>query len=345
MIEQKKESYPSPNTELKVGYFMKKSIGFDVSKSTVDAAFFDGTTMDHFQVENSASGFLQILKKTSLDSTTELIFTMEATGVYHQRCAEFFSNRGYFVSVVNPLIIKRYADMRMSRAKTDKVDAQLIARYGWNEEPYAYRAPSENRCKIRAFLKVIASLQDAKTQNRNRLEALGQHARDMSEVATVFTDLNSHISARIKEIEKTICALVKEESAEEYDHLLSIPGVGKRLASAVVGYFGSLDDFESAKQLASFIGANPSPRSSGSSVRGHGTISRKGNSYLRRLFYLAALSAYKYNKSCMALYERLVTKGKAKKLALIAVANKLIRQVFAVVKYSRGYDPDFSPQS
>ena len=64
-----------------------------------------------------------------------------------------------------------------------------------------------------------------------------------------------------------------------------------------------------------------------------------------RSFYLAALSAYKYNKSCMALYERLVTKGKAKKLALIAVANKLIRQVFAVVKNNRGYDPDFSPQS
>lgn len=168
--------------------------------------------MVHFQVENSKSGFLQVLKKTSQYEAQDIIFTMEATGVYHQRCAEFFSSRGYFcLGSESASIIKRYADMRMLRAKTDKVDAQLIARYGWNEEAHAYKGPSENHCKIRAFLKVIESLQETKTQNRNRLEALGQYARDMSEVAAVFLNLNSHISARIKEIETIICALVKDE--------------------------------------------------------------------------------------------------------------------------------------
>jgi len=99
---------------------MKMSIGFDVSKETIDAAFFDGTAIKHVQVENSRKGFSQILKKCERYDSADLIFSMEATGVYHQCCAEYFFDKGYTVSVINPLIIKRYADMKMLRAKTDK---------------------------------------------------------------------------------------------------------------------------------------------------------------------------------------------------------------------------------
>ena len=320
---------------------MKMSIGFDVSKDTVDVAFYDGIKMEHIQVENSEWGFTQVFKRSRKCALEEQILTMEATGVYHQRCAEFFHNRGYHVSVVNPLIIKRYADMKMMRAKTDKVDSQLIARYGWSERPAQYKVPSENRLKIKAFLRVIESLQHMKTQNRNRLEALDYNALDMDDVKAVFIGLNKQIDDQIKQIEKKIALLVRNENDEEYRHLLSIPGIGKRTASAVVGYFGTLEDFSSAKQMVGFVGTNPSPRTSGSSVRGRGSISRKGNGYLRKLLYIAALSASKHNKACSDLYERLLAKGKAKKVALIAVANKLIRQIFAVVKYNREYDPFF----
>jgi len=320
---------------------MKMSIGFDISKDTVDVAFYDGMKMEHFQVENSELGFTRISKRNRNCALTEQILTMEATGVYHQRCAEFFYKRGYHVSVVNPLIIKRYADMKMMRAKTDKVDSQLIARYGWSESPARYKVASENRLKIKAFLKVIESLQHMKTQNRNRLEALDYNALEMEDVKAVFVELNKKIDDQMRQVEKKIALLAKDEDEEEYRHLLSIPGIGKRTASAVIGYFGTLEDFSSAKQMVGFIGTNPSPRISGSSVRGRGSISRKGNGYLRKLLYIAALSASKHNKACSDLYERLLAKGKAKKVALIAVANKLIRQIFAVVKYNREYDPFF----
>lgn len=317
------------------------SIGFDVSKETIDVALFDGRTATHVGINNSESGFAEIVRKIGKYEKDHLLFTMEATGVYHQRCAEFFNDRGYLVSVVNPLIVKRYADMRMTRAKTDKIDAKLIAQYGWNEKSFLYKKPSENSRKIKALLKVIESLNAVKIQNRNRMEALNCHACNMDEVTEIYSTMNKEIKIRIKQIESRIHALIQEENSEEYENLMTIPGVGKRLASAVIGHFGLLEDFESAKQVASFIGANPFPRMSGTSVRGKGTISRKGNGYLRKLFYLAALSAYKHNKSCEDLYERLILKGKAKKVALMAVANKLIRQVFAVVKYNRRYDPIF----
>ena len=324
---------------------MKLSIGFDVSKSTVDAALFDGIRTEHFQVENSEEGFKMVLEKAGGYALEDIMVTMEATGVYHHRCASFFDSRGFFVSVVNPLIIKRYTDMRMSRVKTDKADAKQIARYGWSQQAYRYKAPSEKCQKIRAFLKVIEGLKREKTQHRNRLEALAQFASDMSEIAAVHHSIIQNLDAQIRQAEQRIQILAQEEHPEKYAQLQTIPGVGKRVAGAVIGYFGSMGDFETAKQLVCFIGSNPSPKESGSSVKGRGSISRKGNSYLRKLFFLAALSACKWNRSCKDLYERLVAKGKAKKVALIAVANKLIRQVFAVTKYSRGYDPEFCAKS
>lgn len=320
---------------------MKMSIGFDVSKETVDVAFFDGNKMEHFQVKNSKMGFAQVYTKSRKGDIEEYIITMEATGVYHQRLAEFFYKKGYLVSIVNPLIVKRYAEMKMMRAKTDKVDSKLIAQYGFYEKSFPYKEISENRQKIKAFLNAIDDLQQTKIQNKNRLEALSHKANTMIEIEKIYKDINNHINQQIKQIEKKVRILSKDENLEEYQNLLSIPGIGERIAAAVIGHFGTLDDFTTVKQVVSFIGTNPSPRTSGSSVRGRGSISRKGSRYLRKLFYMAALSASKYNSDCIRLYQRMLDKGKDKKVALIAVANKLIRQVFAIVKYKRGYDPNF----
>ena len=320
---------------------MKMSIGFDVSKQTIDAAFIDGENTEHVRVENNQIGYNRVLEKIRRYKAEEIILTMEATGVYHCRCASFFESLGFLVSVVNPLIIKRFADMKMSRAKTDKADAKLIAQYGLNQKTYEYKTPSKNRLKIQVFLKTIESLKQEKTQHRNRLEALAHCTFDMQEAATIHRDMIEQIDLYIKQLEKKIAAIVDEEYSEAYAHLLSIPGIGKRVAAAVLGNFGDMENFTTAKQLVGYIGLNSSPRESGTSIRGKGSISRKGNSYLRKLFFLASLSACKYNKSCRDLYERLIAKGKAKKVALIAVANKLVRQSFAIVKFNRAYNASF----
>ena len=99
--------------------------------------------------------------------------------------------------------------------------------------------------------------------------------------------------------------------------------------------------FETASQLCSYVGITPTIRESGSSVRGRSRISKVGNKKLRNLVFLAAFSAYKYNKACKALFDRIVAKGKSKKLALIAVANKLLKQAFAIAKSGLPYDENF----
>jgi len=98
---------------------------------------------------------------------------------------------------------------------------------------------------------------------------------------------------------------------------------------------------ETAKQLCSYVEITPTIRQSGSSVRGKSRISKMGNRKLRNLLFLCAFSACKHNKACKELYDRIVSKGKSKKLALIAVSNKLLKQAFAIAKSGLVYDENF----
>jgi transposase len=120
-----------------------------------------------------------------------------------------------------------------------------------------------------------------------------------------------------------------------------IKGIGPRTALGLLGYCGDLRGFQRAKQLVAYIGINSGIYQSGGRLLGTSSISKQGPRRLRCLFYLAALSASQHNRRCRLLYERLLKKGKPKKVALIAVANKLGRQVFAVVKSQGPYQDDY----
>jgi len=317
---------------------MKLSIGIDVSKKNLDVAFFNGNDYELLSVyPNDTNGCKQLINKIKTYDEKEIIVTMEATGTYNLNAAINMHSAGLTVSVVNPLVIRRYKEMKMLRAKTDPVDARAISEYGYEQKPCYFKPKPGNCQKIVYFLKLIEDLLLMKSQNKNRIEAYSVCPDAPKEMMKRFHDMNDYITSQIKETEKELKALVKDESANQYKRLMGIPGIGDRSSTAIIGYFNNFEDFENAKQVVSFIGMNPSPCESGTSVKGKGTISRQGNVYLRKLFYMASLSASKHNESCKLLYDRLLENGKDKKLALVAVANKLIRQVFAIVKYEREY--------
>ena len=320
---------------------MKKSIGFDVSKANIDVAVFDGQNYQYLKTENSRNGFEHIVNTFELSPDPEISITMEATGTYHRKAADYFCSNGYTVHVVNPLKIKRYSGVKFLRAKTDKIDSKIIALYGFNEKEPVYKLKPEKRLKIQGFLNAIDNLCQMRTQLKNRIEALNQHTEDVEDIRLMFNRMITSIQIEIVRMEKEVSILSQEISATSYCNVLTIPGVGTRMASAMIGYFGAMEDFEKSKQLVSFIGISPFPKESGSSIHGRGSISRMGNNYLRKQLFMASLSASRYNSSCKKLYDRLISNGKAKKIALIAVSNKLARQIFAVIKYGRKYDPNF----
>jgi len=318
---------------------MRKSIGIDVSKKKLDVSIFNGKNYHKISCENTLSGIQELIERIALLGGDKLVITMEATGTYHLKAAMSLHEAGYKVSVMNPLIIKRYSEMKMLRAKTDPVDARLIAEYGYYQKPTIYRPNTPECQELIYLLKTIEGLHRMKGQNRNRIEAFTQSPGGSHAAVESIQRINKMIADEIKVLERRIMQLMRENHQEEYRRLVSIPGIGKRLAAAIIGYFQEFDRFEKAKQVASFIGVNPAPKDSGTSVKGRGSISRKGNKYLRKLIYMAALSASRYNHECSKLYNRLLADGREKKVALIAVSNKLIRQVFAIVKHQREYIP------
>lgn len=133
-------------------------------------------------------------------------------------------------------------------------------------------------------------------------------------------------------------ALVKQTHQDLFTRLRSIPGVGPKTAIMLVVLTGGFERFSSASEPFSYAGLTPVIRQSGSSVNGRARISKIGNQKLRNLLFMCSFNAYKHNKACRELYERIVAKGKSKKLALIAVCNKLLKQAFAIAKSGLVYD-------
>ena len=117
--------------------------------------------------------------------------------------------------------------------------------------------------------------------------------------------------------------------------------MGVKTALFLIVLTDGFNKFENAKQLCSYVGITPTIRASGSSVRGRSRISKIGNRKLRNLLFLCAFSACNYNKACRELYQRIIAKGKSKKLALIAVANKLLKQAFAIAKSKLPFDENY----
>ena len=299
------------------------------------------------------------MNETQRSLKKRLCFVMEATGTYYLTYAHTLYDKGYTVYVINPLIIKRYGEEKLRRAKTDKADAKLISEFGYynimsrtvkeTDNPldnYLFKPNSSTFIKVKLMLKTIDQLYTLRIRNRNHIEALKQHKEEYSkESIKVLNSINKAIDKKILKVEKKIKKLIMDspEYRDVYKRVTDIPGIGKRTGSALIGWFDTFNGFNSAKQVAAYIGLNPGIKQSGKSMNNDSnrSISRIGNPYLRKLFYMDALSASRSNTQCKLLYERLLIKGKGKPQILTAVGHKLLRQAFAIIKYSRVYDPEY----
>lgn len=312
----------------------KKIYGIDISKSVFDIY---NQEEGHFQLRNDESGFKKLLK--ALPKTALVV--MEATGYYHYRLAQFLYKNNVMVSVVNPLSVKRFIQMKLAKVKTDKSDAKSICEYGTLNELPLYNALTDVQAECLQLFRLLDSYIKKSTATKNKL-----HGEDVLGVPskTVYSSLKrdlGHLKKEISILESRLLELVKQDQQEQLTLLQTIPGIGLKTALFLIVVTDGFKRFESAKQLCSYVGITPTIRESGSSVRGRSRISKVGNRKLRNLVFLAAFSAYKYNKACKALFDRIVAKGKSKKLALIAVANKLLKQAFAIAKSGLPYDENF----
>ncbi len=308
--------------------------GVDISKDVFDVVNTKGV---HKQYQNTFQGF----KKFSKELSSQALVVMEATGYYHYCLAQYLYKQDHLVSVVNPLSVKRYIQMKLSKVKTDKSDAKAICEYGCLNEVPLYTAKDENQAECLQLLSLIEIYVKQSTALKNKLH--GEKILGFPSKA-VYHSLNRSLKSlqrEIKILELRLTQLVKEHQQQQLTLLKSIPGMGHKTAMLLVILTDGFSRFDNAKQLCCYAGITPTIRQSGSSVRGRSRISKVGNKKLRNLLFLCSFSACKYNKGCRKIYERIVAKGKSKKLALIAVCNKLLKQAFAIAKSGLPYDQEF----
>jgi transposase len=145
-------------------------------------------------------------------------------------------------------------------------------------------------------------------------------------------------------LDKKLLDLVKTDNQQLLSNLVSIPGLGRRTAVVLIVLSDGFSRFETASALCSYCGLTPIIRKSGTSVHSRPRISKMGNQKLRDLLFMCSLSAFKRNKACNDIYNRITNNGKSKKLALMAESNKLLKQAFAIAKSGLPYDPEFKSQ-
>ncbi len=312
----------------------KEIYGIDISKDVFDVY---GSETGHNQFKNDEQGFKSFLKHLPEGS----IVVMEATGYYHYRLAQFLYKSGVSVSVVNPLSVKRFIQMKLAKVKTDKSDAKAICEYGMVNEVPLYTALTDVQSECLQLFRLLDNYLKKRTQTKNK-----KHGEEVLGIPSkyVYKSLQrdlKHLDKEIKGIDARLLELVKQDQQAQLTLLKSIPGMGVKTALFLIVVTDGFKKFETASQLCSYVGITPTIRESGSSVRGRSRISKVGNKKLRNLLFLCSFSACKHNKACREIYERIVAKGKSKKLALIAVSNKLLKQAFAIAKSGRPYDENF----
>lgn len=313
---------------------MYKTIGIDVSKLTLDLAIENGEgNYKHLKLNNNNEGFLEILKHLTNGGHC----VMESSGPYYLNLAFFLVKNGIEVSIVNPLVIKRYAQVLMSRTKTDKQDAAIILSYAQKHSPVLWKPKDADVIRMQQVLMVIENFEKQLRMNKNLQEA--SSALPVKDLVTE-KELNKEskgLAFKIEKLQSQLMKIAETTYGENLERLQTIPGIGPKLAVNLLIATNNFQNFETSRQLISYIGFSPRIVESGTSVKTRGRISKFGKSRLRKLLYMAGLSAIKYNGHCKAFYIRLKEKGKNGKVALIAVANKLLRQAFAIAKSKSTY--------
>ncbi|WP_178991056.1 IS110 family RNA-guided transposase [Winogradskyella schleiferi] len=311
-----------------------KFFGIDISHLVFDVTDSDG---NYYQFKNNVSGFRKFIKL--LDSKSHC--AMEATGYYHYQLAYYLLESGIKLSVENPLAVKRFIQMKLSKVKTDKSDSKLICDYASQVDLNLWRGNSKDEIECLQIVRTLATYTKQSTMLKNKLHGESVLGEPSKAVVRSLKRSLKQLEKEAKMLEDKLVDLVNQSHQDLLTRLKSIPGIGPKTAMMLVVLTGGFDRFTSASELCSYAGLTPVIRQSGTSVNGRARISKMGNQKLRNLLFMCSFNACKCNKACREIYERIVAKGKSKKLALIAVCNKLLKQAFAIAKSGLIYDDTY----
>lgn len=305
-------------------------VGIDVAKDTVEVACSDATT--HTFTNNDA-GHAKLVRWLARKRVALLV--LEATGGYEQSCAVALAAAGVPVSVLNPRQARDFARAMGKLAKTDRIDAVVLCEFAAvlharGHQPRALASPEQR--ELAAVVARRRQLVTMLVSERQRLAVA--HVRAKSSIEAVIELLLKQLADIDDDLQRTL----QEHHADLSELLQSVKGVGPTTASTLIAELPELG-WLTRKQITSLVGLAPLNRDSGN-FRGQRHIFG-GRASVRRVLYVAALVATRFNPAIRACYERLVAAGKPKKVALVACMRKLLITLNAIARDKTPWRADF----
>ena len=321
-------------------------VGVDIAATSFAAS---STTPGHpperaatfAQTVEGYTAFQTHLTATGIAPAATLI-VLEATGSYWMTLAVILHQAGYAVSIVNPAHAHNFLRSLPRRAKTDALDAQMLAQFAFERQPPRWTPPAQVYHELRQRLLVRDGLLTMRQQARNQRHALAQWpvhiAGALDQLGAVIADLEK----RIATLDTELAAVLRDGAWAESATLLdTITGIGLVTTAWLLVATLNFTACASAERAAAYAGLVPLAHESGTSVRRHARIGHGGNARLRTALYMATLSAARCNPVIRAQYERLRAAGKPPKVARCAAARKRLHLAYAVVTKGVPFDPDY----
>lgn len=312
-------------------------LGIDISKRNFDACLLSEDSQQHEVFMNNETGFEKLKKWLKTD---DLQACMEATGTYWFNLAEYLYEKGFTVSVENPFRIRNYARSQLTRSKTDKLDAAIIARFCSTQELRQWEPLPPHIKELRSIMRRIDDLKKDIRREKCRLE---NDVESKVVKKTIKCNLRN-LDAMVADLMESARSIVRKNKdlKRKSGLLTSINGIGELTAMILLSEMGDEKRFGSGRQLAVHAGLSPSLCESGSSVRRKPKLSKVGNKMLRKALYMPALSAMRSNKVIREFAARLESASKPNMVIIGAVMRKLLVLAYGVLKNNRPFASDFT---
>jgi transposase len=321
------------------------ALGIDIAARSFTAALWTaGVATPLGTFPNTPAGFAQLAARSALAAAPAIHLVLEPTGGYELPLAHFALQQGWQVSLPNPKQVRDFARSRGRRAKTDAQDAIILARLAAEGDPPVWHPLPPDVTELESLQRRKDDVEHLLRQERNRRQALAQRPHQHAAVPTSLDRIIGVLEDELASLERAIQEHLQQHArlATAAQRLRTVPGVG---AKTVVPLLLLLwrwqvltDGQGSAKGLTAYVGLDPQPYESGTSVHRASTISRMGDKTVRRRLFMGVLGGIRGRNPLRAFYERLVGRGKRKKVALVAAARKLLVWAWKVFQTQTVFD-------
>lgn len=330
---------------------VKQVVGIDVAQKELVVCLgrmYDDWTPELYARKpfaNTAKGFaaLTLWVKKLTEGSCPVSYVMEATGVYHESLAYFLEGEGFEISIVLPSKISNYARTLDVKTITDKTASEAIARFGLERKLDRWKRPAEIFRKLKQKTRERDQLVGERTLVKNQLHAEEVEAYPGRESIARMKTRIKLLNKQVMQIQAETNALIKQDKSvnKSVELITSIPGVGILTAVTVLAETNGFELIRNKRQLTSYAGLDVKEKQSGTSIKGKPRISKKGNRHLRKVMYMPALAAIRYDGRFKVLFTRLISRHGIKMKAAVAVQRKLLEMIYTIYKTNTAFDKNY----